>query len=91
MIWSRRNVVKLLSGISATTVANLLSDAQDAGYTNVVEVIPLADLKILPRGKKVQQATNLMGEKLGVTIERGNTVITVPRLEQYDLISVQLA
>jgi hypothetical protein len=51
----------------------------------------LSDLKILLRSKKVQQATNLMGEKLKVNLQEGNTVITVPRLEQYDLISVQLA
>jgi hypothetical protein len=85
--------ISLVNGITAKPcgAANPNSDTQGSGYTNIVEVIPLADLKIVLRGKKVQQATNLMGEKLSVTMEGGNTVITVPRLEQYDLKSVQLA
>jgi hypothetical protein len=55
-----------------------------------VEVIPVLDTKILLRGKRVRQATNLAGEQLHVTTEQGNTVIRVPRLEQYDLISLEL-
>jgi hypothetical protein len=84
--------ISLVNGITARPSggASLISDTQDNGYDNIVEVIPLADLKIVLRGKKVQQATNLAGEKLGVKTEQGTTVIRVPRLDQYDLISVQL-
>jgi hypothetical protein len=85
--------IALVNGITAkpSGAANPNTETQEGGYTNIVEAIPLADLKILLRGKKVQQATNLMGEKLGVTMERGNTVITLPRLDQYDLVTVELA
>ena len=84
--------ISLVNGITAKPCgAASLTDTPGSGYTNIVEVIPLADLKIVLRGKKVEQATNLAGEKLGVTIEEGKTVIRVPRLEQFDLISVQLA
>jgi hypothetical protein len=81
-----------VNGITAKPcgTANLLPDAQDGGYTNVVEVIPLLDTKILLRGKRVRQATNLAREELAVTTEHGNTVIRVPRLEQYDLITLEL-
>ena len=85
--------IALVNGIAAEPSSAIIPVSWDRenGYTNIVEVIPLSDLKILLRGKKVQQATNLMGEKLKVTIQGENTVITVPRLEQYDLISVQQA
>jgi hypothetical protein len=84
--------IALVNGITAkpSGAINPVSGELDDFYINVVEVIPLSDLKIVLRGKKVQQATNLMGEKLNVTMERGNTVITVPRLEQYDLVTVDL-
>jgi hypothetical protein len=84
--------IALVNGITARPSggASLISDIEDNGYDNIVEVIPLADLKIVLRGKKVQQATNLAGENLGVKTEQGTTVIRVPRLDQYDLISVQL-
>jgi hypothetical protein len=84
--------IALVNGISAVPSSTLIpfSWHLENGFTNIVEAIPLSDLKILLRGEKVQQATNLMGEKLNVTMERGNTVITVPRLEQYDLVTVEL-
>ena len=84
--------IALVNGITAKPSGgiNPHSGVRDYGYSNVVEVIPLSDLKIVLRGKKVQQATNLMGRKLNVTMERGNTVITIPRLEQYDLVTVEL-
>jgi hypothetical protein len=65
-------------------------DSSDRGFINVVEVIPVLDTRILLRGKRVRQATNLAGEQLRVTTEQGNTVIRVPRLEQYDLISIEI-
>lgn len=86
--------IALVNGITAkpSNAANPYSISTEAsGYTNILEVIPLSNLKIVLRGRKVQQATNLMGEKLNVIMERGNTVITIPRLEQYDLVTVELA
>jgi hypothetical protein len=60
------------------------------GFLNIVEVVPVVDTKILLRGKRVRKATNLNGEQLRVTSGEGSTVIRVPRLEQYDLISLDL-
>ena len=83
---------KLVNGITAkpSGTMNPVSGDLEDGYTNIVEVIPLSDLKIMLRGKKVRQATNLMGRKLSMTMERGNTVIMVPRLEQYDVVTLEL-
>jgi hypothetical protein len=61
------------------------------GYINIVEAIPVANIRIRLRHKRVRRATNLAGENLLVTTEQGATVVTVPRLEQYDVISVELA
>lgn len=85
--------IALVNGITPEPSSTLIpySWQLENGYTNIVEVIPLSDVKILLRGNEVQQATNLMGEKLNVTMQGGNTVITVPRLEQYDLVTVKLA
>jgi hypothetical protein len=65
--------------------------AGGSAFINISEFVPVQDAKIVLRGKNVLQATNLAGEKLGVTTEQGNTVILVPHVEQYDLISVQLS
>jgi hypothetical protein len=60
------------------------------GYLNIVEVVPVADTRILLRGKTVRKATNLNGEQLPVAAGQRTTSITVPRLEQFDLISLEL-
>ena len=63
---------------------------QERGYINVVELIPVAGIRILLRDRRVRRATNLDGQELRVTAEGANTVITMPRLDRYDLISVEL-
>jgi hypothetical protein len=86
--------ISLVNGITARPSGGQAEGLGTGGapdYVNIVEVIPLSNLKIVLRGKKVQQATNSMGEKLSVTMQGANAVVTVPRLEQYDLISVRLA
>jgi hypothetical protein len=83
--------VSLVNGITGRPSGGSRGeDSAERGFINVVEVIPVLDTKILLRGKRVRQATNLAGEQLHVTTEQGNTVIRVPRLEQYDLISLEL-
>jgi hypothetical protein len=47
--------------------------------------------KIVVRDRKVRRAVDLAGHELVVTREKGRTVIAVPRLEQYDLISLEMA
>ena len=55
--------------------------AEQRDLTNIVEMIPMAGIKIRLRDKRVQRAANLAGQELRVTSERGLTVITVPRLD----------
>jgi hypothetical protein len=82
--------VSLVNGITGRPSGGQTSDTELFGRVNIVEVIPVLDTKILLRGRKVRQATNLAGEQLHVTMEQGNTVIRVPRLEQYDVVTVEL-
>jgi hypothetical protein len=60
------------------------------GYLNIVEVVPVANCRILLRGIKAGKALNLNGEPLRMTSEGDLMAISVPRLEQYDLISLEL-
>ena len=86
--------ISLVNGITARPAGGMyygLESAGGPGFVNIVEVIPIANIRILLRDRRVRWATNLAGEKLPVAVERGATVITVPHLEQYDLISVRLA
>jgi hypothetical protein len=86
--------ISLVNGITTRSsgVADQgLTTGGAAGYANIVELIPIANIKILLRDRRVRRATNLAGKALPVAVERGATVITVPRLERYDLISFEYA
>jgi hypothetical protein len=60
------------------------------GYINITEVIPISGLRIILRERAVRRASNLAGEDLPMSTRGDQTVVTVPRLEQYDLITVEL-
>jgi hypothetical protein len=64
--------------------------AGEGAYTNIVEVIPIDGVKILVRDKKIRGAYDLAGHELPVTAEGKTTVTTVPRIEQYDLVTLEL-
>lgn len=59
------------------------------GFNNIVEVIPIYNVRVVVRGKTVRRATNLAGRELPLTTARGRTVVTVPRLDQYDVITLE--
>lgn len=61
------------------------------GFNNIVEIIPIHDLKISLKGNRVRRATDLRGKELPVSAEKGRTGVTIPRLEQYDIITLELA
>jgi hypothetical protein len=61
------------------------------GYNNIVEVVPLHEIRIVVRDRKVRRATDLSGRELRVTSRKDETVITLPRLLQYDVVSIELA
>jgi hypothetical protein len=83
--------VSLVNGITGRPASDGQGVASgNHGFLNIVEVVPVLDTKILLRGKTVRTATNLAGESLRITMEHGHTVVNVPRLEQYDLISLEL-
>ena len=83
--------VALVNGITGRPASDGQGVASgNHGFLNIVEVIPVLDTRILLRGTKVRTATNLAGEALRITMEHGHTMVSVPRLEQYDLISLEL-
>gem|GEM_PF-4306533 len=57
---------------------------------NIVEVIPIMWMKIVVNDKRVRRAADLDGRELPVRAEKRGAVITVPRLDQYDLISLEV-
>ncbi|HVH85326.1 MAG TPA: hypothetical protein VM912_01280, partial [Terriglobales bacterium] len=86
--------IALVNGITAkpSNAANPVSDrTEPSGYTNIVDVIPIANTRILLRERRVRRATDLAGNELRIENEGTNTVITLPHLDQYDLITVRLA
>jgi hypothetical protein len=64
--------------------------AEQRGFINIVEVIPIAGTKIRLRDRRVRRAFDLAGRELRVTVEQGTSVVTVPRLDQFDLITLKL-
>jgi hypothetical protein len=80
--------VSLINGITGRPSGEVSYLAGWRGFTNIVEVIPIHDVKIVVRGKRILRATDLAGRMLSVTSAKGRTVISVPRLMQYDVISL---
>jgi hypothetical protein len=75
-----------VSLVSATT-----SRPGTGKHINIVEVLPITGVKLVMRDRRVRRAVDLVGRELVVTTEEGRTVVAVPRLDQYDLISVEVA
>jgi hypothetical protein len=82
--------VSLINGITGRPSGEVSYLAGWRGFTNIVEVIPIHDVRIVVRGKQVRRATNLASRMLPLTTAQGRTVVTVPRLLQYDLITLEL-
>jgi hypothetical protein len=59
-------------------------------FINIVEVDPIMGTNIVVRDRKVRRAVDLAGHMLPVTTERGRVLVTVPHLDQYDLVSLEL-
>jgi hypothetical protein len=57
-------------------------------FNNIVEVIPVHDIKIVVRDVAVRQATDLDGRPVPVQKDGARTVITLSRLDQYDVITL---
>jgi len=83
--------VCLINGITSRPAGGgQFQDADQRAHINVVEVIPISEVKILLRGKSVQRATDLAGRVLRVVAEKDRTVVMVPRLRQYDVITLEV-
>jgi hypothetical protein len=84
--------ISLINGSTSRPAGGgMYQDADQRAHINVVEVIPISDVKILLRGKRVRRATDLAGRVLRVVAEKDRTVVMVPRLKQYDVITLELA
>ena len=67
-----------------------MGGAEQPGFINIVDVIPVAGIKIRLRDKRVQRAFDLAGRVLRVTTEQDGAVLTVLPLDQYDLLTLKL-
>jgi hypothetical protein len=84
--------VCLINGITSRPAGGgQFQDPNQRAYVNVVEVVPISDIKILLRGKQVRGATDLAGRALRVVAAKDRTVVAVPRLRQYEVITLELA
>jgi len=75
--------VSLVNGITARPAGG--------AYVNIVEVIPIMGTRIVLRDRKVRRAVDLSGHELPVIVALGRATVVVPQLDQYDLISLELA
>jgi len=60
-------------------------------FINIIEVDPIMGANIVVRDRNVRRAVDLAGRVLPVRTERGRVVVAVPRLDQYDLVSLELS
>jgi hypothetical protein len=74
--------VSLVNGITTRPTAD--------GYVNIVEVVPIMGTKIVVRDRKVRRAVDLEGRSLSIVNKGGKAAVPVPRLEQYDLICLEM-
>jgi len=74
--------VSLVNGITTRPTAD--------GYVNIVEVIPIMGTRIVVIGKKVLRAVDLEGRDVPMATEGPRTVVSVPRLDQYELVSLEV-
>ena len=83
--------ISLINGItSRPSGGHLFAERGQRGHINIVEVIPITDITIhLPR-KSARQATNLAGKRLSIVQHPDNWVIRVPRIEQYEVITIEM-
>jgi hypothetical protein len=86
----RISLVNGMTGRSSGGGYEVAGPSRERGYINIVELVPVANIRIQLRDRRVRRATNLAGQELRVTTEGGNTVITMPHLDQYDLVTVEL-
>jgi hypothetical protein len=85
--------VALINGITGRPSSSRPSvggDQRISGYVNIVEVIPINNVRIHLRGKKVRRVTNLEGLELPFEMNHGDSEINLPRLDQNELISIEL-
>ncbi|HVA00544.1 MAG TPA: alpha-amylase family protein [Terriglobia bacterium] len=85
----RISLVNSVTGRPSGT--GMFPHSERPGFNNIIEIIPIHDIKISLKAKRVCRATNLNGKELPVSSLQGRTVVTVPRLEQYDVITLELA
>jgi len=74
--------VSLVNGITARPAGG--------AYLNIVEVIPIMGTRIVVRDRKVRRAVDLEGHEVPIASKGSSTAITVPRLNQYELVSLKL-
>lgn len=83
--------ISLISAVTSRPSGGAMyGDPNQRGFINIVEVIPVAGIVIRMRGR-VARATNLEGRELRIASTPEGSVVHVPRLDQYDVISIEMA
>jgi hypothetical protein len=85
--------ITLVNGMTSRPAGGAMwGDANRRGYVNITETIPVHDIRIRIRDRTARAASSLNGTQLRIFGPgRNGSIIEVPRLEQYDLISVDVA
>jgi len=83
--------ISLISAVtSRPSGGSMFGDPNQRGFINIVEVIPIAGIAIHVRGR-VGRATDMDGRQLRISATPDSSAVHVPRLDQYDVISLEMA
>jgi len=84
--------VSLINGITTRpSGGDEYGDHGQRGHINITEVVPIQNVRIHVFGKALRRASDLAGKSLTVVREQDSSVITVPRLDQFDVITLDLS
>jgi hypothetical protein len=80
--------IVLNNGIHSKTIAGDMWAGEDSkrGHTTLAEVVPVHNLAVKVRGRAVAEAFDLKGRPLNVRRTGGVATISVPVLEQYEVV-----
>jgi len=76
--------------LRVSLISAITSRPAKGKHINIEELLPIMGSKIVVRDRKVRRAVDLAGHELPLTEEKGRAVVTIPHLDQYDLISLEL-
>lgn len=86
----RLAIINGITGRPSSSRPSVGGDQRVSGFVNIVEVIPISNIRIRLKGSKVLRVTNLDGRDLPFDMNHGDTEINLPPLAQYELITIAM-